>query len=176
MKIILGMGLVLMAVVLPGCQPGQGSCVRGDWCACSGGTECYQGCSGDGNGCRFFCHNTDRCGSICGNDCTLDCHDNTKDCSADCGDQCNITCNASVSCGASCGANCNYTCSDMTSCGVKAGPGSMLSCSNVGSCVVECLGDCQVYCVDQVDHCDVTCPGGVSPVSCADGRLVCGSC
>ncbi|MGD0835162.1 MAG: hypothetical protein ABSB49_00790 [Polyangia bacterium] len=175
MKRIPVTGLFLLAVVVSGCH-GQGSCARGDWCDCSGGSECYQGCAGDGNACRMFCHNMDRCGATCGETCNFECYSYTGDCSADCGDQCHISCNDGVSCGASCGANCNYTCWDMKSCGVTAGPGSLLSCNNVDTCVVECLGDCSVYCSEQVGNCKVTCPNGASPVSCPDGKLACGSC
>lgn len=174
-KTLFGTVLCLMAIGLFGCQ-GQGSCVRGQWCDCSGGSECYQGCAGDGNGCRIFCHDMDRCGSTCGDACTLQCYNNTHDCSAECGTLCNISCNDSAACGVSCGPNCNYTCFSTKTCGAKVGPGSLVSCTTVGNCVVECTGDCTVYCTDEVDHCDVTCPGGASPVSCTDGRLVCGSC
>jgi len=174
MKYLLGIGLVLMVAVFFGCS-GQATCARGDWCDCNGGTDCYQGCAGDGNGCRLFCHDLIRCGNVCGNDCNLACY-NATDCTADCGDNCNFVCNDSTSCGASCGENCNYTCYNMQNCAVRARAGSQLTCSNAKSCVFECLGDCTVYCMDQVDFCQVSCPNGVSPVSCADGRLVCGSC
>jgi hypothetical protein len=174
MRLIAGLALVWVAAVLAGCQSGRTSCARGDWCACSNGTDCYQGCV-DGDGCRFFCSYMDHCGSVCGNDCNLDCHDAT-DCSAECGDSCNITCSNSVSCGSFCGANCNYSCWETERCGVRAGAGSTISCSSAKSCVVECLGPCQVFCTDQVDHCEVSCPQGLSPVSCDNGMVACGSC
>lgn len=174
MKLILGPGVFLLAALLSGCS-GEATCARGDWCACSGGTECYQDCDGDGNGCRFFCGEMDRCGSVCGDECNVDCHF-ANECSAYCDDHCSFSCNDSLSCGLVCGANCSFTCFNMQSCGVRAGPGSMIGCFAAASCVVECLGDCRVFCTDEVDRCEVSCPDGVSPISCADGALACGSC
>ena len=59
---------------------------------------------------------------------------------------------------------------DVDRCGVRAGPGSVITCTSVTTCVVECLGSCQVICND-TNPCDVTCPGGAAPSSCANGTL-----
>jgi hypothetical protein len=174
MKIFVGIGLALLASALAACS-GKEACVRGGWCACSGGTECKQRCDGDGNGCRQFCSEMDHCESTCGDECNVQCN-SAKDCSTQCGQRCNFICYDSVSCGLVCGAQCGYTCYNMQTCSVQAGPGSTLTCVNAERCVVECLGDCRVFCTDAVGSCEVTCPGGVSPVSCADGMLACGAC
>jgi len=175
MKRIVGIGLFAIFTALTGCQSGQESCARGDWCACSNGTDCYQGCAGDGDGCRFFCTNMVRCGAVCGKDCNIE-SDHATDTSSDCGDACNISCSDSTSCGAFCGANCNYSCWNMQHCGVQVGPGSLVTCSSAKNCVVKCLGACHVFCTDEVDRCEVSCPDGASPISCTDGSVACGSC
>jgi hypothetical protein len=173
MKLLFTIAFVAIAV-FSGCSGGD-TCARGDWCACQGGNECDQHCDGDGNGCRLFCYDAKRCGSVCGDECNIDCQNATA-CDAECGNDCTLNCNGNISCDTSCGANCSYTCWETQSCSIKAGPGSMISCTATESCMVECLGDCRVYCVDQVDHCEVKCPQGAAPISCPDGMIACGSC
>jgi len=173
MKFCFKVGLVLLslATALSACS-GQ-KCGRNDWCACSGGTECLQGCD-DVDGCRFFCSLSDRCTATCGTGCTFDFHD-AKENSFSCGDACNIGCHESTACGAICGANCDYTAYNVVHSGARVGPNSMVSCTDVKVCVVECLGSCTVAC-DQVDTCEVHCPNNAAPMSCQNGSLACGAC
>jgi hypothetical protein len=135
---------------------------------------CLQSCD-DTDGCRFFCDHMDQCGATCGDRCNFDFHDATA-ASASCGDECHISCHANTSCAAFCGAECDYTSFDTKRSDVRVGADSRVSCTNVEQCTVECLGACHVYCADQVDQCDVSCPGGGSPTSCPDGSLACGDC
>jgi hypothetical protein len=172
LKLPLAVVLLLVVAALADCSGRK--CGRTDWCACSGGTDCFQSCD-DTDGCRFFCDHMSECGATCGAGCSFDFHDATA-ASASCGDSCHVVCHDNVSCGTICGANCEYTSFNTDRSGVRAGPNSMLNCINVKDCAVECLGACRVRCVDQVDHCEVTCPNGASPASCDDGSLACGGC
>jgi hypothetical protein len=173
MKLILGIAFIaLVAAGLASCSGNK--CGAKDWCACSGGTECFQTCD-DVDGCRFFCFEMTKCGASCGARCNFDFHD-AKENSIECGDTCNITCRESTSCNAICGAGCTYSSYDTDTSQVRAGADSTVSCTNVKSCVVECLGACRVFCADGVDTCEVTCPGGASPISCPNGSLACGAC
>lgn len=173
MKLILGIGLLLAVAVLPACGGSSEDCHHTDWCACSG-KECNQSCA-DGDGCRFFCSDTTKCTTACGKGCNIDCHQAT-DCATECGDSCNINCESDKTCAATCGANCNYSCVDTPQCNVHVGANSKVSCTGVGNCVVECRGPCRVDCSQDVDHCEITCPSGAAPSSCADGAQACGSC
>src|SRR3954471_2612488 len=133
--------LLLGGLVLSSSCRGDGGCQRGQLCECSGGTDCYLGC--DGDGCDQTCFSANHCGAVCGNDCSHTWHDG-NDCTSDCGDDCNVSCHTSMSCGAFCGARCVYECSNVTTCGVRVGPASVVTCSQVNSCTVECTGSCQV--------------------------------
>jgi hypothetical protein len=64
----------------------------------------------------------------------------------------------------------------MEHCGVQAGTNSLITCSSAKNCVVKCLGVCHVFCTDEVDRCEVSCPDGASPISCPDGSVSCSSC
>jgi hypothetical protein len=173
MKLILGIGLmVAAAAALASCSGNK--CGAKDWCACSGGTECFQSCD-DTDGCRFFCFDMTKCGATCGDGCNFDFH-HAKQNTITCGDGCNITCHESTTCDSTCGAQCTFSSYDTDLSQVRAGANSNISCSNVKNCVVECLGVCRVYCSDEVDSCEVTCPGGASPISCPNGAVACGEC
>jgi len=163
---------VVIVAVLAGCSGNR--CLHTDWCACSGGAACFQSCD-DTNGCRFFCDHMEQCAATCGSGCSFNFHDAQEN-SFSCGDECHIICTDSTACGAFCGSGCDYTAGNADRSGVRAGPNSRISCVNVKSCVVECLGQCTVFCMDQVDACDVQCPGGAPPLSCDSGAIACGSC
>lgn len=174
MRLTLEFGLVLIAAALTACSDAQHGCRHGDWCACSGGTDCFQSCDTT-DGCRFFCDHMTQCGATCGNTCTFDFHDANEN-SVDCGDGCQIQCHDSSTCGVRCGASCDYTSYNTDLSEVQAGPNSTLRCITVKSCAVECLGACLVFCMDGVDSCDIHCSDGAPPLSCPNGSLACGSC
>jgi hypothetical protein len=159
-------------LAIPGCRPSAG-CDPNQPCVCTGGSECYLGCAGDG--CTQDCHGVgEACGTVCGNDCTATCHDVTG-CTASCGNGCHLDCHNVSSCGAICGDRCNYVCHDVSLCGVRVGPASTVQCTSVSTCDAECTGPCKVVCAN-VSTCNVTCLGGGAPTSCADGSLACGQC
>jgi hypothetical protein len=77
------------SLALLGCKNTQG-CDPNEPCECSGGADCYLGCTG--NGCSQDCHNVgDSCGTVCNDNCTSECHD-TNDCSSSCGNGCTLSC------------------------------------------------------------------------------------
>lgn len=161
-----------LSVGLPGCKSDQG-CDPNEPCVCTGGTDCYLGCTGDG--CSQDCHNVgDSCGTVCNDHCTSLCHD-TNDCTSSCGNDCGITCHNVASCGAICGDDCRYDCESVATCGVHAGPGSTIVCNSVSTCDAECAGSCHVTCTN-VSACNVDCLGGGAPITCPDGSVACGSC
>jgi len=173
MKSVVVIGFVVVAAILAGCSDKQ-RCGRGDWCACSDGNACNQGCD-DVDGCRIFCYNMNRCGATCGTDCSLEFHDAVNS-SLSCGDRCHFTCHDGTSCEAHGGASSDFTCFNLDSCAMEVGANSKVSCTSVTSCTIACLGDCHVNCADEVTGCEVTCKDGAAPVSCSDGSRVCGSC
>jgi hypothetical protein len=172
MKFLSLVSVAALAAVLAGCSKGR--CGRGDWCSCSNGTECYQGCD-DVDGCRIFCDHMVRCGATCGNDCNLEFHDAT-DSSVTCGDGCHFICHNGDTCTIDAGAGGDHTCYAMKQCTIAVGTSSRVSCSTVESCTVACSGDCRVFCADDVQSCSVTCDNGAAPTSCANGSLACGPC
>lgn len=165
-------GAVALAVMLAGCSKDR--CGRGDWCACSNGTECNQDCD-DVDGCRIFCDHMVRCGATCGNDCNFEFRDATES-SVTCGEGCHFSCHDGDTCAVHAGAKGDHTCYNMKQCVIAVGTSSRVSCANVESCAVACSGECLVFCADDVQSCDVTCDSGVAPTSCASGSLACGPC
>lgn len=162
----------LAALVLVGCRSEEG-CDPNEPCVCSGGNDCYLGCTGDG--CSQDCHNVGQtCGTVCNDHCSSLCHD-TNECTSSCGNDCDVTCHNVASCGALCGAGCRYDCESVSSCGVRAGPGSAIRCSSVSTCDAECTGSCRVSCTN-VSDCHVDCLGGGAPTTCSDGTIACGPC
>ncbi len=154
------------------CKTAEG-CDPGEACVCSGGSDCFLGCTGDG--CSQDCHSVgDTCGTVCGNGCSSLCHD-VSTCTSSCGSDCNLTCHSVSSCGAICGDNCDYSCESASTCGVQAGSGSTIRCTSVSTCEADCTGTCHVACTN-VSTCAVHCLGGGAPISCPDGTLACGPC
>jgi hypothetical protein len=165
-------GLVALAAVPAGCSKER--CGRGDWCSCSNGTVCNQGCD-DVDGCRIFCDHMVQCGATCGNDCNFEFHDAT-DSVVTCGDGCHISCHDGDTCTITAAARGDLTCYAMKQCTVEVGTSSQVSCATVETCAVACSGDCRVFCADDVQGCDVSCTNGAAPTACADGSLACGPC
>lgn len=166
------LALALLLPTLTACDSNAGACDAGEPCECSGGSDCFLGC--DGDGCRQRCYQLNHCGGVCEDDCSLECFD-VDECSQSCGNDCRMLCHNTVACGTICGANCEVDCHDVDRCGVRAGNGSRVNCHNLSVCAVECLGSCVVEC-EAVGRCDVTCLGGLAPTSCTNGSVVCGGC
>lgn len=173
----LGLLLALSATALPGCHDND-ICNPGEPCECSGGHDCYVGCSGDG--CSSRCFQMEHCGAVCENDCSSQCFD-VQECSTSCGDDCDVSCHNAVACGAICGDRCHFDCHDMDRCGVRAGDASEINCHNFSRCDVECTGTCHVRSAapnacDGQHGCNVKCLGKAALTTCSDGSVACGGC